>query len=329
MKIERISVCFLSKDMEVSMNQMLAIDKSSLRFEMVPFFAAERKKYYQSYSQLANEAIDDSECEFMIFINPKSIVSSDDLNILANLLESGYCMAGLFGFAFCGFSKQLIREIGMFDEGFLAGEYEDVDMLLRIRMHDKAVWFDYDWNKYNYYRSKCQPLRGSSLSYFWKKWRRKDSLLKKLDWQEKNISTRNNSERPEISASWKSWDQSYGQGALWEEISNYSIDCTGWEEREEDVKFTIRFSFNDTIKVTLFSDKDICISFFLLEEDRTPFYMHLVNSGYYHEVNIGNFESMELRIYLDGIPIYMNRISKGCEYSQDFNLPVTIAYPKC
>ena len=56
MKIERISVCFLSKDMEVSMNQMLAIDKSSLRFEMVPFFAAERKKYYQSYSQLANEA---------------------------------------------------------------------------------------------------------------------------------------------------------------------------------------------------------------------------------------------------------------------------------
>jgi hypothetical protein len=86
-KIEKASVCFMSKDIEVAMAQHSRIDKSILTFEMVPYFAADRNGSYQSYSQLANETVDDSECEFMIFLNPKCVVSSEDLNLMRILLR--------------------------------------------------------------------------------------------------------------------------------------------------------------------------------------------------------------------------------------------------
>jgi len=41
----------------------------------------------------------------MIFVNPKTIISSEDINFIVDKLCNGYCFASIFGVAFCGFTK--------------------------------------------------------------------------------------------------------------------------------------------------------------------------------------------------------------------------------
>lgn len=323
-KIEKASVCFMSKDMSVAMAQHSRIDKSILTFEMVPYFAAERSGSYQSYSQLANETVDDSECEFMIFLNPKCVVSSEDLNLIIEKLSCGYCFAGVFGFAYCGISKQVFREIGMFDERFVAGEYEDNDFLLRMRLLGKAVWWGQDWSKYQYFPSKCPPSRGSSLSFFWKKWRWNGISVKKLDFEEKKISRRHSTERKDISNSWLGWDHSWGEGPIWKSMGHCEIDRSGWTESEEISNFKISYTYTQgSFKIEMNGDRDTAISFFLTTEERIPIYMHLVYQNTWHMAPIGE-SSAELRLYHDGNTIYINRISEGDEGTIEFSLPSSI-----
>ena len=149
-----------------------------LNFETEKYFRYQKNPHqYQTFSQMINEAIDDTESEFMVFVNPKTVVSSDGINLIIDKLCNGYCFASIFGFAYFGMTKELVRNIGMLDENFLGSEYEDDDYLIRIRISDKAVWWGQDWSTYNFFKSECPPNRGSSLTTFWRKWRWKNNTL--------------------------------------------------------------------------------------------------------------------------------------------------------
>ena len=324
-KIEKAAVCFMAQDIATGSRQLESIEKSQLSFEMVPYLSAERNAVlYSSFSQMINEAIDDTDCEFMIFINPKTIATAQDLNFIIDRLSSGYCFASLFGFAFCGFSKQLVREIGMLDESFVAGEYEDNDFLLRMRILGKAIWWGQDWSKYEYYKSKCPPARGSSLAFFWKKWRWTGDSARYLIFREKKISRRHSSQNIEISDSWGEWESSWGEGAIWDSMSRCALDCSGWTESEEDASIEVSYRFIDgSFRVSMNSDRETAISFFLTTEGRIPIYMHLVYQNTWHMAHIAE-SSAELRLYHDGNTIYINRISLGDEGTIRFFLPSSI-----
>ena len=131
----------MSGDKHIAEQQSSLIDKDQLSFEVEEYFRYERNSFLcQSFSQMINETIDDTESEFMIFINPKTIICTEDINFIINKLCSGYCFASLFGFAFFGMTKELVRNIGMLDESFLAGEYEDNDYLIRMKLFGKMVY---------------------------------------------------------------------------------------------------------------------------------------------------------------------------------------------
>lgn len=326
-KIEKASVCFMAQDMPTGSRQLESIDKSQLSFDMHPYLSAERNAVlYSSFSQMINEAIDDTDCEFMIFINPKTIATAQDLNFIIDRLSSGYCFASLFGFGFMGFSKQLIREIGMLDERFVAGEYEDNDFLLRMRILGKAVWWGQDWSKYEYYQSKCPPARGSSLSFFWKKWRWTGNSAKYLKFKEKKISRRHHSPIVEISDTWREWESSWGEGHIWESMSSCDLDRTGWTESEELATIELSYRFmQGSFYISMDSDRETAISFFLTTEERIPIYMHLVYQNTWHMTPIAE-SSAELRIYHDGNTIYANRIYLGNEGTMTFFLPSSICH---
>jgi len=325
-EIEKASVCFMSQDIERGASQLESIEESRLSFEMVPFLSAQRNAtLYSSFSQMINEAIDDTECEFMIFINPKATATAEDLNRIAELLSSGYCFASLFGFAFFGTSKKLIREIGMLDEKFQGGEYEDNDFLLRMIMHGKAIWWGQDWSKYQYFKSACPPERGSSLSFFWKKWRWTGSAARRTIWQEKSISRRHSKESAEISRSWMDASSSWGEGPIWNSMSECALDRSRWACRQRECDIRVSWSLSDgDFRIEMLCDSEAAISFFLTTEERIPLYMHLVYQNTWHSTRIPH-DSPELRIYLDGSIIYMNRISEGESWSQRFRLPASIA----
>lgn len=324
-KIEKASVCFMAQDLEIGRRQLESIDQSQLSFEMSPYLSAERNAVlYSSFSQMINEAIDETDYEFMIFINPKTIATAQDLNFIIERLSSGYCFASIFGFGFMGFSKQLIREIGMLDERFTAGEYEDNDFLLRMRLLGKAVWWGQDWNKYEYYQSKCPPARGSSLSFFWKKWRWTGNSAKNMRFEEKKISSRHCYSYPEISDSWTGWERSWGEGHIWEAMSTCNLDNANWKEREETAIMDVSYRYLlGSFEIEMKSGSDTAISFFLTTEERIPIYMHLLYQNNSHFAPIDSMTA-ELRLYHDGNTIYMNRISLGDSGNIRFTLPSSI-----
>lgn len=322
------SVCFMAQEKSLAEEQLAMIDRSKLSFNMNIFFSADRNAVlYNSFSQMINEAIDDSEDEFMIFLNPKTKPSAEDLNLLVEKLSTGYCLASIMVFGFWATSKQLIREIGMMDERFISGEWEDGDLILRIMMHDKAIWLGQDWSKYDYFPSKCPAYRGSSLTAFWKKWRLRENSIRYIESREKKISVRHRRERPDISMSWKSWSESWGHGEIWGQMTGYQLDTQEWTAIEEEADIDISYRLDENFNIRMCCEKETAISFFLVRTDRSPYHMALVHSNTWY--NIGASEdAFELRLYHDGLLIYINRIYRGDYAEHKFTLPASIAYPK-
>lgn len=95
---------------------------------------------YEGFSKLINHCINDCENEIVILIADKVIPKSHDIEKMVNLLNSGYALVNLHLFAFFGFKKQLIREIGFWDERFKGGEMSDCDFLRRVKLHNVAVY---------------------------------------------------------------------------------------------------------------------------------------------------------------------------------------------
>jgi hypothetical protein len=95
---------------------------------------------YESFSKLVNHCIINSEYETIIICNDKLKTKPEDIDKILRLLEEGYGLVGLCKFAFFGFKKNLIRQIGFFDERFLGGGYEDNDIIARMKEADIAYY---------------------------------------------------------------------------------------------------------------------------------------------------------------------------------------------
>jgi hypothetical protein len=108
-------------------------------------------KAYPSYSQLMNHAIATSKYEFMIFANDRTTVSVEETLKIVNLLENGFACVYLYNVGYMGFSKELVRQIGWWDERFLLGGWEDRDWTFRLAQSNLALYesqeasYDYSW----------------------------------------------------------------------------------------------------------------------------------------------------------------------------------------
>jgi hypothetical protein len=328
---KKVAVCFMSGDKDIAENQSNIIDKSKLGFELEEYFRHERNSFLcQTFSQMINETIDDTESEFMIFINPKTIICTDDIEFIVNKLCSGYCFASLFGFAFFGMTKELVRKIGMLDESFLAGEYEDNDYLIRMKLFGKMVYWGQDWSKYEYFKSKCDPNRGSSLTMFWRKWRWKENRLisSNASKKTKSISRRHSKEREDISSSWRGFEESHGEGGIWE-MTVCEIEETNMSEHLVEANLNIGINFKDeNFFIEMLSEVDTAISYFLVTKNdgdsgRVPINMNLVYSNHWRSLPVSEKE-IELRLYHDGNLIYLNQIGEGEEIRLSFRIPSSI-----
>lgn len=328
---KKVAICFMSGDKSIAEQQSSIIDKSQLDFEVEEYFRYERNAFLcQTFSQMINETIDDTESEFMIFINPKTIICTEDINFIINKLCNGYCFASLFGFAFFGITKELVRKIGMLDESFLGGENEDNDYLIRMRQFGKMVYWGQDWNKYAYYKSKCNPNRGSSVTMFWRKWRFKNDVLLSSNNSNKvkNISRRHSKSREDISSSWKTFEESYGEGEIWSMVQKCEIIETSLSEHLVETDIKISIDFKDLLFIEMLSEVETAISYFLVTKNdgdsgRVPINMNLVYSNHWRTIPISENE-IELRLYHDGNLIYLNQITKGDEIRLSFRIPSSI-----
>lgn len=325
MRPSSISICLNSLDESVANTQRNRLDLKNFDFDVDFYYSYKRtNKLYKSFSQLINEAIDESPNEFMIFINPKAVsVSSEDVNFLIDKLCSGYCLASLIGFGFFGMTKELVRQIGMLDEYFIGGEFEDDDYLFRIKLANKKVYWGHNFQNYRLEHSYYPPERGCSYTYFWNKWRFDSERtifnpdLKILN-SEKKISPRHSEKNHEIFKSWGTFEESWGEGHVWGNVKKSEINISEYKTESLLNSISIGIKSGSDFFIEMSSTYPTCISFCIIDlnERKLVNHFHLL-SGYWRVFRPNKeMELYELRIYHDGNILYINTISN----QEDINL---------
>lgn len=216
MKLElpnKIAICFVDGNHERTLDQMQQLNgiedhfevEWQLRSEMYPGF-------YHTYSQLINEAAIVTESEFMVFINPKTSISVDDVRKIINDLCNGFCVSMICSFGFWGTTKELFRHVGLMDERFIGSEYEDNDFGLRLKQFGKAINWRFVLEKYPWHGMNALPVnRGMTNTIYKTKWHKVNGVYYKNEayLAEKRLPARlQKANRPEIMESWNDWHMS-------------------------------------------------------------------------------------------------------------------------
>jgi hypothetical protein len=211
--IDELTICLhcgCSED--VVKNQMEALSPLAQKYKVKWNNRIDRHPdVYESYSELINHSIATCDTEWMILINDRTKPTASEAEKMIELLSSGFACVFLYNVGFMGFSKELIRKIGWWDQRFLHGGWEDRDWVVRLKLADLALYesqestYEYNWK--------------SPLNFPWSsqrdiKWYNKyedrgEIFIKKLKEEsyphwDKTLGIN----RPDIAASWNSWDSS-------------------------------------------------------------------------------------------------------------------------
>jgi hypothetical protein len=192
---------------------MDALSSLSLKYKITWNNRIDRHpEMYESYSELINHSVATTEDEWIILINDRTHPTVDEVEKMIRLLENGYACVLLYNVGFMGFSKELIRKIGWWDQRFTYGGWEDRDWVWRIK---KANFALYESQEGTYDMSWKSPLNvpGAVLSgQFWEKKYNTSNpdivyqLLPDEEYPELQKSLGDS--REDISSSWKCWDES-------------------------------------------------------------------------------------------------------------------------
>ena len=120
-----------------------------------------------SFSKLVNSCVAAAPTEIVLLMSDKVLPTQQDVQRLVELLDQGYAMVALYRLAFFGFKKQLLRNIGMFDERFVGGGYEDDDLYLRLKEANLGVYIT---QEVAYTKSSSTWNYSLSRGHFLEKW---------------------------------------------------------------------------------------------------------------------------------------------------------------
>jgi len=106
----------------------------------------ERLWYYKTYdenslSKIINNCMEQSPNELVILFTGFLIPTHEQIQKMVSLLRQGYGFVSMQGFAFFGISKELLRNIGMFDERYIPSGQESDDIINRINEHGYSFYF--------------------------------------------------------------------------------------------------------------------------------------------------------------------------------------------
>ena len=327
-KIDNFAFCFFSSDVSVVIEQEKELTKLSDKYLIERWYRHDRNSgRYVSFSQMVNDAIDDTDSEFMIFCNPKTKFTLTDVEFILNKLSNGYCFASVVSFGFFGFSKELIRKIGMLDERFLNGEWEDDDFAIRLKHFGKAVWWEYDTTKYESNWSTSGNLKHITLSIFNQKYEIVDNtiLIDNNFFSHKKISKRHRKSNSEIYNSWLSEDNNDGTGKMINYLKNYTTKLVNYKLIEEIVNFNFKLKRdNNFFRLELLTDKKITVYIVFLktiDDNRKFLWTENISNNSWSEFEIYYNNDVEIRLFIDDNQIYTNIIGVKSENSIDFKLP--------
>ena len=215
-KIEEITICLhCGCSREIVNKQMELLSPLNEKYKLHWNNRIDRHPgSYDSYSELINDCVATSTTEYIILINDRTTPHVEDALHILELLESGFACATKYSVGFMGFSKELIREIGWWDERYYGGGYEDDDFVLKLRLHNLAYYESLEGTYDMSWKSPLQPEDGraciKSEPHFKSKWIASDNSINRVIPEEhyEKYDGKLGDNRSDISSNWKKWDQS-------------------------------------------------------------------------------------------------------------------------
>jgi hypothetical protein len=332
LKIDKFAFCFFSSDINIVIEQEKELTKLSDKYLIERWYRHDRNiGKYMSFSQMVNDAIDDTDSEFMIFCNPKTYFVSDDIEVILDKLSNGYCFASVVNFGFFGFTKELIRRIGMMDERFINGEWEDVDMAVRLNLLGKAVFNKYDYDKYDTTWSKTTNLRTITQSIFNEKYNIKNDIIY-IDnslFTHKKISNRHRKTKQHIYDSWLDRNHNYSD-CFMSDFLNKKIEIVKPIPYDKNVDFNVKINWKDNkIKFSLSSNDDIRIFFSVIkniEDDRTLLNSNSVHKGMWYEFTTDYKNTVEIRLFVNDTQFFVTMMEPSNNLDLNFKLPIVLKW---
>jgi len=327
-KIDEFAFCFFSSDVSTVIEQENELTKLSDKYLIERWYRHDRNSgKYVSFSQMVNDAIDDTDSEFMIFCNPKTKFTSSDIEFVLDKLSNGYCFASVVSFGFFGFSKELIRRIGMLDERFINGEWEDDDFAIRLKHFAKAVWWEYDTTKYDSNWSTSGNLKHITLSIFNQKYQiiNDNILIDKNLFSHKKISKRHRKSNSEIYNSWLSEKYNSGTGKMIDYLTKYSTKLIDYKLKQENINFNFKvLRENNSYRIDLFCNTNIKLYIVFIktiDDNRQVLWSDSISNDTWKTFEIYYNNDVEIRLFLDDNQIYTNIISMDTNLDLNFKLP--------
>jgi hypothetical protein len=216
MAIKEITICLhCGCSREIVERQMALLAPLNDRYKVYWNNRIDRHpETYDSYSELINHCVATSPTEHIIFINDRTTPHPHEVIHILELLEEGYAAATKYSVGFMGFTKELVRKIGWWDERYYGGGCEDDDFVLRLRLHNLAYYESLEGTYDMTWKTPLQPIDGRecavSAPYFHSKWKfEEDSVTRVIKEQkyEKYEGSLGDS-RSDISSVWKTWEHS-------------------------------------------------------------------------------------------------------------------------
>lgn len=215
MKIEEFTICLhCGCDQDIVSKQMEALKPLEEEYKVYWNNRIDRHPdAYTTYSELINDSMNSSPTEFVVLINDRTHPKPHEVKKIIDCLENGFAAATQYSVGFMGFSKELLRTIGFWDERFYGGGWEDDDFVLRLKLADLAYYesceaeYDYHW------KTPLQPQDGlkgcKSGPFFREKWPIGDATITRVlaeeDYSEKYDLGES---REDIRNSWNDWSNS-------------------------------------------------------------------------------------------------------------------------
>lgn len=287
---------------------------------------------YLSFSQVINELVVEAKEEFLFFLNPKAICTPEIIEEMLIDLCSGFCWTSKAAFELWGTTKELFRQIGLMDERFNGGDFEDWDFICRIKLFKKAIKFQHDANLYERRNSPLNDMRGASFTFFKEKWVWVDDILYLNDKFSEVKKIKDYKNRIDISDSWMDDSQSLI-------IDKTRLCCSeGYYHNIKIGKFKEEFIFCDSNILINCNSENRKIEF--LCQYHTEISVQIMNSN--SELispacvvssNIWNgdtifdniTENIEVKIFHEGNKIYHN---KNLSLPLDLNIPIGLKITK-
>jgi len=95
---------------------------------------------FESFSKLVNTCTVECPTEVVLMMSDKVSPKKHHFDVFIDKINQGYGLVGLYRLGFFGFKKELFRKIGMMDERFLGGGFEDDDLYTRLLEADIAMY---------------------------------------------------------------------------------------------------------------------------------------------------------------------------------------------